>query len=132
MDRHFALPEEDTEALNAEGLRWEAIAEGSKRWVLIHGILLPEKLHPTEVSVAISIPSSYPSAALDMAYFDPAIQRIDGCTIPATQSSVRIREKRWQRWSRHYTTAHPWKTGEYNVVTHLHLVRHWIEREGAK
>lgn len=130
--RQFNLPEEDTEALNAEGLPWEAIIDNGPRWVLVHGIVLPEKLTPSEVSIAISIPSGYPSAALDMAYFHPPIQRVDGHVIPATQCSVRIQDKAWQRWSRHYSPTHPWKMGEYNVVTHLHLARNWIQKEAAK
>lgn len=132
LRREFALPEEDVEALNAAGLQWEAIKQQNGTWLIIHSFTLPACFVGDETSVAISIPSGYPTAPLDMAYFHPAIVRVDGSPIPNTEASVQVDGKNWQRWSRHYTTENPWKPGEYNTATHLHLVRHWIDKEAGK
>lgn len=129
--RMFALPEEDTELLNAGGYNWETVESGD-RWLLIHDLVLPPGIIVPSTSAAIHIPSGYPSGALDMAYFYPAIERIDGRVIPATQAFVSIDGKQWQRWSRHYTAANPWRPGEYNVVTHLNLAGTWIEAAISK
>jgi hypothetical protein len=64
-----------------------------------------------------------------MAFFNPSLSRRDGRGILAAQAVVQIDGTNWQRWSRHYSPAHPWIPGEYNVITHLALVRHWLERE---
>jgi hypothetical protein len=130
--RMFALPEEDVEGLNAAGLAWETVTEGRCSWLLVHGLALPPKLGGTPVSVAISIPSGYPTAALDMAFMYPPVRRPDGRQIPATQASQALDGKHWQRWSRHYTATNPWRPGEYNTVTHLQLVRQWFDREEAR
>jgi hypothetical protein len=135
--RLFVLPEEDTEALDAGGFDWETLTVRQPNgavasWLLAHGFPLPEKLGGGTVSVAVSIPSTYPSGALDMAYMHPSIQRPDRRPIPNTGGTVPIDGKHWQQWSRHYTPSNPWKPGEYNCVTHLHLVRDWFDREAAR
>jgi Prokaryotic E2 family E/Multiubiquitin len=129
--RQFALPEEDVGALNSARLQWETIVSGGN-WLIIRALELPCCFVESETSVAISIPSGYPTSPLDMAYFNPPIQRKDGRPIANTQASQMIDGVNWQRWSRHYTSANPWKPGEYNTVTHLHLIRTWLDREASK
>lgn len=124
--RTFALPEEDTALLNAAGYNWETVESGG-RWLVIHDFRLPPGFTDVLTSTAIQIPSGYPSAALDMIYFYPSIVRADKREIPATQTFVSMDGMQWQRWSRHYTSANPWKIGEYNVVTHLLLAHTWVE-----
>lgn len=132
LRRQFDLPEEDVEALNSAGFQWATLKEPGGTWLTIYGFVLPACFIGGETSVAISIPSGYPTAGLDMAYFHPAIVRVDGRNIPNAEASVEVGGMKWQRWSRHYTSANPRKPGEYNSVTHLHLVRHWIDKEAAK
>jgi hypothetical protein len=129
--RLFALPEEDTELLDAGGYYWETV-EGGGRWLLIHDFALPPGFSLPSTSAAIQIPSGYPSAALDMVFFHPAVVRSDGRVIPATQASVAFDGKQWQRWSRHYTAANPWRSGEYNVVTHLNLACTWLQTAASQ
>src|SRR6266403_1327866 len=126
--RHFALPEEDVQALNVGGFDWETIKSGGT-WLIVHSFRLPPCFTEEWTSVAISIPSGYPVAALDMAYFNPPVARRDGRPIPNTESFATIDGVNWQRWSRHYTAENPWKPGEYNTVNHLHLVENWLHRE---
>jgi hypothetical protein len=132
MRRDFLLPDEDTELLDDSELQWEAILEGSQKWVIIRSIRLPSDFITSPTSVAIQIPNGYPAAALDMAYFNPAIRRMDGGTIRCTDASMNIDGLHWQRWSRHYTAANPWKVGEYNILTHYLLCLSWLDREARK
>lgn len=127
----FTLPEEDVTALQVGGYNWETVSSGGT-WLIIRGFKLPACFAPSECSVAISIPSGYPTSPLDMAFFNPPIRRVDGRPIANTEASASIDGENWQRWSRHYTAENPWKPGEYNTVTHLHLVQSWLDREAAK
>ncbi len=79
--RMFALPEEDTELLNAGGYDWETV-ESAGRWLLIHDFPLPSGFNLPSSSASVQIPSGYPSGALDMVYFHPAVLRVDGRVIP--------------------------------------------------
>jgi hypothetical protein len=125
--RQFRLPEGDVEGLEAAGFQWETIGAGG--WLLVHGYELPVGYNVERASVALQIPGGYPNTPLDMVFFNPLLSRRDGRPIPATQAIVQIDGASWQRWSRHYSPTHPWIPGEYNVVTHLALVKHWLERE---
>lgn len=130
--RQFTLPEADTEALDASGLVWETIKDGGNCWVIVHGLQLPPELTQQGTSVAIQIPASYPDAALDMAHFYPHVKRVDGSAIAATGSGLQIEGTPWQQWSRHYTAANPWVSGEFNVFTHFLLCQSWLQREANK
>jgi hypothetical protein len=127
--RQFRLPETDVEGLDAAGFNWETIGTNGHGWLLVHSYVLPGGYNIGAASVALSIPGGYPTTPLDMVYFSPILSRKDGKGIRATQAMVNIDGRKWQRWSRHYNPAHPWIPGEYNVLTHLTLVRHWLERE---
>lgn len=128
LRRQFQLPEGDVEGLEAAGFQWETIGAGGG-WLLVHEYGLPTGYNVPAASVAVQIPGGYPTTPLDMVFFSPVLGRLDGRPIPATQAMVQIDGANWQRWSRHYSPAHPWIPGEYNVITHLALVRHWLERE---
>jgi hypothetical protein len=117
--------------LDAGGFVWETILAGGTRWLLVHEFKLPARFTQPSTSVAVAIPSGYATTQLDMAYFYPPVQRTDNKQIPRTEASQQIDGKNWQRWSRHYTPQNPWKAGEYNTVTHLHLIQHWLERAAA-
>jgi hypothetical protein len=62
-------------------------------------------------------------------YFHPQLRLASGRAIPNVESQQLIDGKPFQRWSRHYSPLHPWVPGEYNVITHLLLVRTWLDRE---
>lgn len=129
--RQFQLPEEDAELLDSTGLQWETVRDGDN-WLIVHEIPMPDAFVARKTSVAIRVPSGYPTTALDMGYFFPPIQRVDGQVIPATQARVTIQGNSWQQWSRHYTSANPWVAGKYNVFTHYQLTQAWLDREAIK
>ena len=127
--RQFHLPEADAAGLDDAGFNWETVSVSNNGWLLVHGHRVPSGYNIEATSVAVQIPGGYPTAALDMVFFHPPLSRKDGRGIPNTESTASIDGKNWQRWSRHYTSSNPWIPGEYNVLTHLALVNHWLERE---
>lgn len=108
MRRQFQLPEEDLIYLDGLGLQWETIVDGGMQWVIISDFPLCPGYTIEKVTVSIKIETGYPRSPLDMAYFFPALQRRDGKGINAL-SFQPIDGKLFQRWSRHRTSANPWR-----------------------
>lgn len=128
MRRDFRLPESDEQHLNGRGLPWETVVDGNQRWLFVHDWPLPDGYNHSTVTAAILIPTAYPDAALDMAYFRPHLQRRDGRQIP-NLADHRVAGDSWQRWSRHYSSANPWRIGDDDICSHLTLVEHWLRKE---
>lgn len=122
--RKFFMNSDDTEYLDNTFPGWETI-DGN--WLLLHHFPIRTGFTVQEASVAILIHSAYPAAALDMAYFYPAIHRTDGKTIPATNCAVSIDGKTFQRWSRHYRPG-TWVPNESNIATHVMAIKDWLDR----
>lgn len=129
--RQFSLLPEDEQFLADYGLPWETVIDGSP-WVILHAFPAGPRYNHPNVSVAIRIETGYPDAQLDMVYFFPALARVDGVAIGAADSTQVIDGSTFQRWSRHRTSANPWKPGEDNLGTHIHLVEDWLDREFRK
>lgn len=127
--REFDLPEEDTECLDARELRWETIARGGAKWLLLHDFPIPPGYNVTSATVAILITPSYPMAALDMAYFRPALALDSRRPLRQVQVTQTIDGQTFQRWSRHYTAENPWQAGVHSVITHIAVVEEWLRRE---
>lgn len=125
--RQFQLPEDDVEALDAFALLWETIVVAGTQWLLVHGWSLPAGLSADRVTIAIRMVPGYPAAALDMVYVNPPLQRTDGRSIPAL-SSFMLDGVVYQQWSRHYTSANPWRVGTDSVATHLRAADEWFRR----
>lgn len=128
MRRDFDLLPEDEAFLNDYDLPWETVVDGSQ-WVLIHDFPTHTGYHQVTVTTAIRLATGYPNTQLDMAYFHPALTRQDGRAIGATQKIQTIDGKPFQRWSRHRTKQNPWRPGEDNLGTHIHLIEDWLARE---
>ena len=64
----------------------------------------------------------YPDVPPDMWWFSPAVRRLDGKEIPATQVTETYFNKPWQRWSRHLTPGQ-WRSGVDSLESFLCLVR---------
>ena len=52
----------------------------------------------------------------------------DGRPIGALSTQT-IAATTWQRWSRHRTTANPWRAGIDDVASHLALVDEWLQKQ---
>jgi len=131
LRRDFALPEPDTEFLDASGLPWETIVEGEVRWVLISGYPVHAGYNHAHGALALELSPSYPDTQIDMVYFHPQLVRMDRKAI-AQVTERTIDGRPWQRWSRHRTAANPWRRGFDCIETHLLLVDEWLVRELRK
>ncbi len=131
MRRQFQLPEEDVIFLDSLALEWETINDQGMQWVVINDYPVAEGYNLDKVSVAIKIETGYPRSPLDMAYFYPALQRIDGMPINALSGQI-IDGKQFQRWSRHRSGSNPWREGIDDLSTHMSLVQFWFEQEFIK
>ena len=128
-ERAFDLPAEDMEHLDARGLRWETVREGQGHWLLLHGFPVPHGYNVASVTLALMIPSSYPSAELDMFWVHPVLTLNSSRTLPQTQSRAMIRGLSFQRWSRHRSAENPWRSGIDSLATHLGIVEECLARE---
>lgn len=128
MRRTFQLPEEDEECLADGGYQWEAVIEVGSKWLIIPGYKIPEGYNHRVADLALRIPPSYPDDQIDMVYFHPALALASGKTIKSLTPHM-LDGKSYQQWSRHRTSANPWRPGLDNVSTHLLQVSTWLRRE---
>jgi Prokaryotic E2 family E len=132
MRRDFVLSDEDEESLRLAGTGWEAILDvGSNQKqniVLIHGFPIHPGYNLREAILALILPGSYPDAQIDMMYFHPALNRVDGKSISALVNTS-IDGKVFQRWSRHRTGVNAWRPGLDCIGTHILLVNEILARE---
>lgn len=131
MRKDFQLPEEDVLFLDGTGLSWETTTDNKMQWVIVHNFPVLFGYNHEMVSVAIKIETGYPRTQLDMAYFYPSLQRLDGKSINALCNQV-IDGKQFQRWSRHRTAVNPWREGIDDLSTHMALISFWFEQEFIK
>lgn len=131
LRRQFSLLPTDEAFLNDYGLPWETIVDNS-RWVLIHNFKTHAEYNHNPASIAIRMQTGYPQVGLDMVYVYPILNRKDGQTIGCTQVRQGLDGKQWQRWSRHRTSANPWKPQEDSIETHIYLIEDWFIREFEK
>ncbi|ABE62194.1 hypothetical protein Nham_1370 [Nitrobacter hamburgensis X14] len=125
----FALLPVDERHLDTMGLKWETVVDGGRRWLLIEGYPVPEGYNAAVVTLALEIPGPYPGAQIDMFYVHPALRRLVGEEIPATQATETVLGRIFQRWSRHRGPNSPWSSRLDNVMTHLTLVDGALAKE---
>jgi hypothetical protein len=131
LRRDFSLLEEDEEFLNSFSLPWEAAKLNNESWVLIHNYPIPEGYNVSSAILAIRMTAGYPTAQLDMAYFYPALSRVDAQTIN-NLAAMQLDNKIFQQWSRHRTSINPWRVGIDNLSTHIPLADAWLFNEFVK
>jgi len=131
MKRDFQLPEDDVNFLDELCSSWETINDKGMQWVIMHDYPVASGYTCQKVAVAIKIETGYPRTPIDMAYFHPELQRLDGKPINAISPQL-IDGKQYQRWSRHRTPQNPWREGIDDLSTHITLVSFWFEQEFLK
>lgn len=131
MRRHFSLPSDDVEFLDAKKLEWETVIEGTCRRVVLKMFPTPTGYNQKYVDMNMRIEAAYPDTQIDMAYFYPHLSRTDGKEIGAL-SQDSFDQKTWQRWSRHRTSVNPWRPGVDNLCTHVALINEWLQMEIKK
>ncbi len=131
MRRQFQLPEDDIIFLDGLGIEWETINDQGMQWVILYNYPVAFGYNLNAVAVAIKIETGYPRTQIDMAYFHPALQRLDCKPINAIVDQ-QIDGKIYQRWSRHRTPNNPWRESIDDLSTHMSLVSFWFEQEFIK
>jgi hypothetical protein len=131
MRREFRLGEEDEDCLNGTGLEWDALVEGTTKWLILRRYPIPAGYNMTVADAALRIPPSYPDDQIDMVYFHPGLTLISGQGIGAL-TPLTLEGREYQQWSRHRTAENPWRPGLDNVCTHLLQVDTWLHRELKK
>lgn len=129
LRRQVDLAAEDIAALDEFGLPWESLRDPSGDWVLLHDCPTPAGYDQPRISIASRLEPGYPRNQLDMCYVFPAVRLLNGRAIPGTEAQQIIDGRAWQRWSRHYTPANPWRPEIDRIGTHLVLARSWLDRE---
>ena len=133
MRRDFVLPEQDVDFLDATGLPWETIRDGSNLWVIIYSYPVPLGYNLQMVNAALKIEAGYPVSQIDMVYFNPPLEKRNGSNMPiGALANQPILGFNWQRWSRHRTGENPWRPGIDDISTQMLLVNYWMERELTK
>lgn len=126
LRREFKLLPRDEQHLDAAGHRWETrlTSEGG-RWLVISNYQLPAGYSVPTVDLALMIPSTYPSTAMDMFYLYPAVHLANGTPIGQTEATVHIDGIGFQRWSRHRA----WNPSVDNVMTQLAMADGCLHKE---
>lgn len=134
--REFALGEEDRSFLDSLGLPWETLkvpnpnpGQPPRLWVVIYDVPVPDGFNVRKADVAIEIAPGYPTAQLDMAYFNPPLALPGGRQMACVQGVEKLDNNDWQRWSRHRIGASAWRPGEDNLETQFAFMQDWLLRE---
>ena len=104
--------------------QWEKLPGNPITGLLIRNYTLVDGYTPEQSDLLLLIPDSYPAGGIDMFYFYPHVQRIDGMSI-GTLSDEYYFDRSWQRWSRHYE----WKPGVHDIATHMAYIKNALLAE---
>ncbi|AYG70632.1 hypothetical protein CCGE531_32150 (plasmid) [Rhizobium sp. CCGE531] len=120
------LPSIDQDYLAAR-LSGSAVSlDGGMICILIPSFPLPIGFTASGSDLLLRLSPGYPDVPPDMWWFSPAIGRVDGRTIPATESQEVHFGRTWQRWSRHLNPGQ-WRSGVDSLESYLALVRKELE-----
>ena len=89
--------------------------------VVLPGYSLPPGLAPNRATLLLRLSPNYPDVPPDMWWFHPALLRIDGQAIPATDVTEHHLGQAWQRWSRHLQ-PYQWRPGADSIQTYLAIL----------
>lgn len=120
------LPAHDMDYLKELSPDASVTSEAGMVCVLIPSFPLPAGFDRPTADLLVRLATGYPDVAPDMWWFDPPVKRIDGATIPATESRERHLNREWQRWSRHLQPGQ-WKSGIDCLESYIALVRKELE-----
>ena len=110
------------------GLRWEAVEQLERRWLLIHDYPLPLGYSVTHNLLALEIPPTYPGAQIYGFYAYPPLALTSGRTIGNTQLRGTIDQREFHGWSRNRGSL-AWNPATDNVSTQLMLVEAALAKE---
>jgi len=117
------LPERDREFLEDKFPAHAVVEHGAELLVILPAFDFPAAYLPRQADLMIVIPAGYPNAALDMFWTFPDVMLANGSWPNACQHHAAYANKSWQRWSRHFFTERPWRTGVDNLRTFIATIR---------
>src|SRR5215475_4563690 len=95
------LPSIDQAYLEARAPGSTVLLDGGMICVVFPSFLLPVGFTQPTADLLLRLSPGYPDVPPDMWWFCPAVQRIDGQVIPATEARQVHLGRTWQRWWRH-------------------------------
>lgn len=125
------LAKEDSYYLSTLPNPVDFIENDRLNWVIIRDFEIPEGYNVKKASAAILIPPHYPTAQLDMIYFNPPLSRADGKSVSALTPRS-LEDKIYQQWSRHRTAHNKWNPEIDNIESHLDLMLSCLKAEFNK
>ena len=125
------LPQADLDHLRQRAIEHSTSVEGGVTCVCIPRFPLPAGFDRSEADLLLRLSVGYPDVPPDMWWFSPAVRRLDGTEIPATQAQERHLGRDWQRWSRHLT-AGQWRSGIDSLESYLAIVRREVAAAAPK
>ena len=122
------LPSSDIAYLNELAVDYEIVPEARMVCIVIPQWPLPAGFDHDEIDLLVRLSAGYPDIAPDMWWFSPAVQKVGGEKLRATDVTETHLGRGWQRWSRHLAPGQ-WKTGVDGLESYLALIRQELERE---
>jgi hypothetical protein len=120
------LPTIDHSYLESRAPQHSVSLDGGMIAIVIPSFPLPKGFTATSADLLLRLSSGYPDVPPDMWWFDPAVRRLDGQVIAATDVQETYFDRSWQRWSRHLNPGH-WQSGIDSLESYLALVRMELE-----
>jgi len=124
------LPPIDEKLLAERAPGYSVTPEGGMICVLIPNLPMPDGYTVASADLLLRLSAGYPDVPPDMWWFSPAIRRVDGHIIAATEHQESYLGRVWQRWSRHLNPGQ-WRSGIDSLESYLALV-HSELRAGAR
>lgn len=116
------LPPDDHDYLQARAPSHVVSLDGGMINIVIPSFPLPAGFTLGAADLLLRLSAGYPDVPPDMWWFEPAVRRVDGQTIAATESQEAYLGRTWQRWSRHLQPGQ-WRSGIDSIESYLALVR---------
>jgi hypothetical protein len=113
--------------LTERAINHSVTAESNMTCVVLRDFALPPGFDRPQSDLLLRLSAGYPDVAPDMWWFDPAVKRSDGQTIPATEVVEQHLGRPWQRWSRHFSNGQ-WQSGIDGLESYLALIRKELGR----
>ena len=119
--------ENDVAFMQAAGESVELLSEGGQRFVAANISIPSPPWSSSTARILIAIPSSYPTAALDAFYVDPASVTVT----ERAQPSGLILGQVWNLISWHYSQTRPWNSRIDDLQSHVTHCRGFFLQRGV-
>lgn len=96
--------------------------------LIIPSFPLPSGFTAPSATIAVRIPSLYPSEKLDLFWLDPAIARTDGTALPNVMGrEIDVAGRRWTQISWHDNGPHD--PGRISVMGFVRSIDRWFDEQ---